>query len=142
MNRFRLTVVGITLMFAMSGVGQAAAPQANTPAENPQGQGDVNSGVPSVERHLQFLSEKLGLSEDQQAQTKPILQEMHDASQKVMQNKKLSDQERTSKIRACHLRADTKLRKILNDDQKQKLDQIEQDAHMDLHGTAHAAQPQ
>ena len=138
MNRFRLTVVGMTLMFAMSVVGQAAAPQATSPAENPPGQGDVNSGVPSVERHLQFLSEKLDLSEDQQAQTKPILQEMHDASQKVMQNKKLSDEERTSKTRACHLRADTKLRKILNDDQKQKLDQIEQDAHMDLHGTAKA----
>jgi len=138
MNRFRLTVMGMALMFAMSVVGQVAAAQGNSPAENPPRQGDVNSGVPSVEHHLQFLSEKLDLSTEQQAQAKPILQEMHDASEKVMQDKRLSDQERTSKMRACHLRADTKLRKILSDDQKQKLDQLEQNAHMDLHGTAKA----
>lgn len=139
MNRFRLIAIGVTLMFAMSLLAQQAAPENNSPADNTHSSGNMNSGLSSVEDHLRFLSEKLGLSEDQQTQARPILQQMHDASQKVVQNKKLSDQERTSKLRACHLRADTKLRKVLNADQKQKLDQLEQDAHMDLRGNGRGA---
>jgi Spy/CpxP family protein refolding chaperone len=135
MNRFRLAVVGAMLMLATAVVAQEA-PQNNSSADQSPAQGSMNNGVPSVEHHLNFLSEKLSLSADQQTKAKPILQEMHDASARIAQSTKLSDEERTSKLRACHLRADTKLRKILNDDQKQKLDQLEQDAHMDLHANA------
>lgn len=147
MNRIRLLAIGMIVMFALTTVGQQAATQSDHPADgaakNEHSQDRENSGVPSVEAHLKMLTEKLDLTGDQQAKARPILQEMHDATQKVMQNQKLSDQERTSKLRACHLRADTKLREILNDDQKKTLDQLEQDAHMDLHsnvsgGTAQA----
>jgi hypothetical protein len=139
MNRSRLITIGITLMFATSLIAQQPATEGNGPTDNAHVKSSANNSVPSVEGHLQFLSTKLDLSEDQQTQARPILQEMHDASQKVMQNKKLSDQERTSKLRACHLRADTKLRKVLNDDQMQKLDQLEQEAHMDLQGNGRGA---
>jgi len=140
MNRFRLIAVGMMLMLAMTTTAQQAPPSADKPADNPHSDRGVNNGVPTVEDHLKMLSEKLALTADQQTKARPILQEMHDATQKVMQNKKLSDQERSSKQRICHLRADTKLREILNDDQKRKLDQLEEDAHMDLHGNANSGQ--
>jgi hypothetical protein len=145
MNRFRLIAIGTMILFALSIVAQQAATQVDRPADgaakNEHSQGGVNSGVPSVEDHLKMLSEKLALTADQQTKARPILQEMHDTAQKVMQNQKISDQERTSKLRACHLRADKKMREILNDDQKKKLDQLEQDAHMDLHGNVNGARP-
>jgi hypothetical protein len=143
MNRMRLLAIGTTLMFALTAVAQLAATQADHPADgaakNEHSHDGENSGVPTVEDHLKVLSEKLALSSDQQTKAKPILQEMRDSTQKVMQKQRLSDQERTSKMRACHLRADTKLREILNDDQKKKLDQLEQDAHMELHGNVNGA---
>ena len=145
MNRIRLLAIATMVMFAVTMVAQQAATQGDRPtagaAKNEHSQGGESSGVPSVENHLKFLSEKLALSGDQQTETRPILQEMHDSAQKVMQNQKISDQERTSKLRTCHLRADTKLRQILNDDQKKKLDQLEEDAHMDLHGNINTTTP-
>jgi Spy/CpxP family protein refolding chaperone len=146
MNRIRLLAIATMVMFALTMVGQQAATQTDRPADrsakNEHSQDGENSGVPTVEGHLKMLTEKLDLSGDQQAKARPILQEMHDAMQKVMQNKNMSGEERTSKLRACHLKADKKMREILNDDQKKKLDQLEQDAHMDLHGNVNGEPPQ
>jgi len=37
-------------------------------------------------------------------------------------------------VRACREKADKKMREILNDNQKKKLDQLEQETHPELHG--------
>lgn len=140
MKRFLLIAVGVVLMLVMTLVAQQVPPPADHAPNSPQDQRNADDGMPTVENHLKMLSEKLALSAGQQSQARPILQEMHDVTQKLMQTKKLSDQERTSKLRACHLRADAKLREILSDDQKQKLNQLEQDAHMDMHRNANATQ--
>jgi len=42
---------------------------------------------------------------------------------------------------ACHEKADKKIREILNDDQKKKLDQLEQEPHPELHGSLNGATP-
>ena len=42
---------------------------------------------------------------------------------------------------ACREKADKKIREILNDDQKKKLDQLEQQAHPELHGNLNGATP-
>ena len=121
MNRIRLLAIGIILMFALN----AAAQQTTTHPE---------SGVATVEKHLRLLSEKLDLSGDQQAKTKPILQEMQDATQKLMQDESMSRDERLDKVKACRYKADREIRKILSDDQKKKLDQLEEEPYPELHG--------
>jgi hypothetical protein len=140
MNRFRLVAAGTILILATVMAAQQPPPGADSPAQSPHSSGGVN-GMPSVDDHLKMLSDKLALTPDQQSKARPILQEMQESTQKVAENKKLSDQERTSRLKACHSRADTKLRQILSDDQKKTLDQLEQDAHMGLHGHANSAQP-
>lgn len=146
MNRIRLFAVGMTVMFALITVAQQADTQADRPAEdaakNEKSQDIENSGVPALERHLKMLTEKLELTGDQQTKARPILQEMHDGMQKVMQNKSMSNDERTRKLRTCHLKVDKKMREILNDDQKKKLDQLEQEAHMGLHDNVNGGTPQ
>ena len=143
MNRIRLLAIGIMVMFALTVVAQQAATQADRPADgaakNEHSQDGEHSGVPTVEGHLKMLTEKLDLTVDQQTKVRPILQEMHGVMQKLMQNKTMTGEERTSKLKACHLKADKKMREILNDDQKKKLDQLEQDAHMDQHGNLSGA---
>jgi hypothetical protein len=82
--------------------------------------------LPTVEEQLKVLNEKLGLSAKQQAKAKPILQQLHDATQNVMRDETLSREERLAKVRPQRQMADKKMRTILNDEQRKKLDQYEQ----------------
>jgi DNA-binding transcriptional ArsR family regulator len=94
---------------------------------------------PAIEAHLKVLTEKLGLTKEQQAKTRPILQEMSDAEQKIKRDDNLSHKERLEKVRPLREEADKKLRKILNDDQKVKLDQLEHQPHPELHDNLSSA---
>jgi Spy/CpxP family protein refolding chaperone len=131
MNRIRLVAVGSMLMLAMGLVAQQSTGKPDGP----------DSGAAGVEQHLKMLSEKLDLSSEQQAKARPILQEMHDAHQKIAQDTSLSPEQRREKMRPSFSKADKKMREILTDEQKKKLDQMEQDAHMDVHGHANPAPP-
>jgi len=109
MNRFRSLAIGTMLMLALTVVAQQAATKSAAP-------------------------EKLALTGDQQTKIKPILQELHDAMLKAVQDESMSREERLGKVRASREKADKKIREILNDDQKKKLDQLEQEPHSGLHG--------
>jgi Spy/CpxP family protein refolding chaperone len=120
MNRVRLVAIGTIVMLALTVVAQ----QTTRPG----------GGVPTVQGHLKVLTENLDLSGDQQAKIKPILQELHDGTLKVVQDKSMSTEERQDNMMAWREKADKKIRKILNDDQKKKLDQLEHEPHSGLHG--------
>ncbi len=134
MNRIRLLAIGTMLMFALTTVAQ----QTTT---NSDAHGGSGGGVPTPQGHLKVLTEKLALTGDQQAKIKPILQELHDATQKLMQDESMSREERLGHVRAWREKADKKIREILNDDQKKKLDQLEQEPHSELHGNLNGATP-
>ncbi len=53
----------------------------------------------------------------------------------------MSREERLGHVRAWREKADKKIREILNDDQKKKLDQLEQEPHSELHGNLNGATP-
>src|SRR5437660_11105186 len=114
MNRFRLFAIGTMLMFAMTTVAQ----QTTTSSDAHGGSG---SGVPTGGTQLKGLTEKLDLTDEQQAKIKPVLQELHDATQKFVQDESMSREERLGHVRASREKADKKIREILNDDQKNKL---------------------
>jgi Spy/CpxP family protein refolding chaperone len=94
-----------------------------------------SGGLPTVEEQLKVLTGKLDLTGDQQTKIKPILQDLHDATQKLMEDKSLSNEERLAKVRPQRMNADSRIRSILNDDQKKKLDQYEQGPHGEMHGS-------
>jgi len=126
MNRFRLLAIGTMMMLSLTVVAQ----QTTRPG-----------GVPTVQGHLKVLTEKLALTSDQQTKIKPVLQELHDATLKVVQDESMSQEERMGKVRASREKADKKIREILNDDQKKKLDQLEHEPHPELHGNLNGATP-
>ena len=125
MTHFRLAAVGTILMFALIAPAQQAVSAGTGNQE--QTVPSAQDGMPSAEQHLKMLTEKLDLSVDQQAEIRPIIQQMLDARQKLMQNSSLSDDARTEKERALHEKAVKKARRFLNDEQKNKLDQLEQE---------------
>ena len=133
MNRIRLLAIGTVLMFALTTVAQ----QTTTSSDAHGGSG----GVPTVQGQLKVLTEKLSLTRDQQARITPILQELLDATQKLVQDKSLSHEERLSKVRPQRYKADKQIREVLSDDQKKKLDQYLQGPHSEMHGNLSGATP-
>ncbi len=132
MNRFRLLAFGIMFMFALTAIAQQATTSTDSPTKSTSiGE---HAGVPTSEAQLKFLTTKLDLTDDQQEKIKPILQELHATTVKLVQDENISHEERLSKVRDSRHAADKKIRTILNDDQRKKLDQVEQGPHPELHG--------
>src|SRR5260370_5962392 len=117
MNRIRLLAIGTMLMFALTTVAQQTTTQPGGPAKGVSGDAH-DGGVPTVEGHLKLLTEKLDLTGDQQTKIKPILQELHDATQKLMQDEGMSREERLGNVSACPYKADKEIREILNDENR------------------------
>jgi Spy/CpxP family protein refolding chaperone len=122
MDRIRLVAIGAVWIFALTAVAQQAAKSSDAHDER-------NSSMPPVEKHLKMLTEKLDLTGEQQPKIKPILQEMQDCSQKFMQDESMSPDERRDNVKACRYRADKEVRKILSNEQKKRLDQLEEEPH-------------
>lgn len=139
MNHYRLLTLGTALFFAVATQAQQAATSSAAPAKNVSGGEDA--GLPSVETQLKVLTEKIGLSSEQQAKIKPILKELHEATEKLAQDKNLSHEQRLAKVRPQRYKADERIRAILNDEQKKKLDQYEQGPHPEMHGNISGATP-
>ena len=142
MNRVRLLAIGTLLMFALAMLAQQTTTKPGGSANGASGDASAQGGthgrsVPSAEGQLKVLTEKLDLTGDQQAKVKPILQELHDDTQKLMRDQSLSREELLDKVRPLRMKADKKIREILSDDQKKKLDQYEQGAHPEMHGDLH-----
>jgi len=137
MKRIRLFGLSSLLMFALA----AGAQQANADHNANAGQGTTTSGdgVPSVEGQLKLLSNALALNADQTGEVKAILVELHNTTEKAVTDKHLSDDERMADVRAGRYKADAKIRVVLSDEQKKKLDQVEQEPHPELHGNVNAA---
>ena len=96
MNRLRLLAVGTLLMFAIGAVAQqnATAPDVHAAAVAP------------VDQHLKMLSEKLGLTADQQDKARPVLQEMHDGTQKLEDDQSLTPDQRQAGMHALFMKSD------------------------------------
>ena len=129
MNRIRLLVTGAILLFALTTLAQQTGTSSVA----------TGKGAPTVEKQLTLLTEKLDLNGDQQIKTKTILQQLQDATQKIMQDESMSRDERMANVRTYHYQADKELRQILGDDQKKKLDQFEQESHPEFHSNVNAA---
>lgn len=125
MNHVRFFAIGAVLPFAIT----AAAQQTGTST----GTFD-KADLPSAQEQLKVLTQKLDLSSDQQAKIKPVLEQLHDATLKIMEDRRLSHDERLAKVRPWRYEADKKIRAILNEDQKRKLDEYEHGPHPEVHG--------
>lgn len=139
MNRYRFLffTLGTALIFALVTHAQQATTTAGAAAKNTSSGEDAS--LPSVETQLRVLTEKLSLTSEQQNKIKPILKELHDTTEKLAQDNNLSHEERLAKVRPQRYKADEKIRAILNDDQKKKLDQYEQGPHPEMHGNLSGA---
>lgn len=107
-------------------------------------QGRHGHGRMDPDRQLERLTRELNLTADQQAQIKPILVDRQQKVEALMQDQSLSDQDRRTRMRGVADEARTRIRSWLNDGQKQKYDQMQEQMHdrMMQHRGGDAPQPQ
>jgi Spy/CpxP family protein refolding chaperone len=122
MNRFRSLALATLLLAAFAACAQQnSAPSAEKP---PQA-----SSTSPVDQHLSMLTQRLDLTADQQAKLRPIVQQMMDRRQKLLDDKTLTDEERHQKMKTLHQQALRHARTYLTDEQNKKLDALEQEHH-------------
>ncbi len=137
----RLLAIGTMLIIALvMATQQIVAAPAGTGTDQ-QLQRGAQGDMPIVGQMLKVLTEKLDLTAEQQAKITPILQELHDFQQTLVQDKNLSREERLAKLRPHRYKADEEIREILTDSQKGKLDQYLQGSHPEMHGNLSGATP-
>ena len=134
MNRFHSLSIGAVMIFTLTAPAQQAATPSSTSDITEQGQSGVQNGVPTADEQLKFLTAKLDLTPDQHDRIKPILRELYDATLKVVQDETMSHAERINGVHSARLAADKRMRVVLSDEQRNKLDQVESEPHPELHG--------
>ncbi len=132
MNRCRLLPLGTILVFVLTAHAQQVTTSADRSTKTVSG--GEHAGVPTIETQLKVLTEKLALTADQQDKIKPILRDLHDATERLMRDTSLSREERLAKVRPERNKADERIRADLNEEQKKKLDEYEQGPHSEMHG--------
>ena len=125
MSKFRWSILTILLIIAtgLLLVGQTS-PSPQTPSQAHESMG----ASASPDAHLQMLSEKLNLTEDQKAKLKPILQDQAQQLKAIRDDASLSPEQKTAKKKALHDTMHDQINAVLTPDQQEKFKQMKQEA--------------
>lgn len=132
MKQIRQVILFAVCMLAVAAWSQQSQPAQQGDDHQQMGQGQGHGmghghGAMSADQHLQMLSEKLNLTDDQKAKIKPILEEHLKDRDAIMKDQSLSMDQKHEKIKASMDDSRAKIDPILNDQQKKQLDQMMQD---------------
>lgn len=120
MKMIKITILSGIMLFALG----AVAWQSPGGQDNQANQGRM--GKRGLDEHVKMLTEKLSLSDDQQAKVKSILTDSHQQMQSVRDDSSLSQDDKRSKMHSLREATNSKIRDVLTDDQKKKFDDMEQ----------------
>lgn len=130
MKQIRQYMLFAVCMLAIAVLAQQGPPQGGEPHEHMrQGQMGHDHGKMSADEHLQMLSEKLSLTDEQKAKIKPIIEQHLQERQAIMKDQSLSPEQRHTRMQASMDSAHTKIAALLNDDQKKQFAQMMQEMH-------------
>lgn len=106
-----------------------APPQSQTPGgqqeqQSQWGHGQGRGHRMDPDRQLQHLTKALDLTADQQSQIKPILTDRQQKMQALWKDQSLSREDRHAKAQAIQQDTQTRLEATLNDQQKQKFEEM------------------
>jgi protein CpxP len=112
----------MALAFGLAICGTQLKAQAGAPENSHRGRREQMS----PDQQLDRLSKALNLTDDQKQQIRPILQDRQEKMQAIRSDTSLSREDKMSKMRSTFEETNTKIRAALNDEQKQKFDEIQQ----------------
>jgi Spy/CpxP family protein refolding chaperone len=99
----------------------------NPPPQTPQqGHEAMGAAANKTDAHLQMLTEKLNLTDEQRTKLKPILQDQSQQQQAVHDDTSLSPEQKTAKIKAIHASFRAQISAVLTPEQQAKLQEMKQ----------------
>lgn len=123
MSQSRWSILAILVLSAAGVTFAQTSPQAST--------ADKHAGMhqkgESAEQHLQMLSEKLNLTDDQKAKLKPILQDQMQQMKAVREDSSLSEDQRRTKMKSIHESLHDQINAVLTPEQQAKFKQMQHD---------------
>jgi len=128
MRNIRWIIFLLTLVLSLGAFAQQ--PSQGDDKHPDQGPGRARrGGMMSPEAQLKHLTEELSLSDSQQTAVKAILEETQKQAETVRADTSLTPEDRRAKMRTLHESAHSKIRDLLNAEQKKKFDEL-QTQHM------------
>jgi len=125
MSNCRWSILTI-LLFLAAGLTFAQTsqePQASTPDKH----AGMHHNAESADQHLQMLSEKLSLTDDQKAKLKPILQDQMQQMKAVREDSSLSQEQKRAKMQSIHESLHDQINAVLTPEQQVKFKQMRQE---------------
>ena len=117
--------ISLTTLFLLT-AGLLLAGQTSQAPQTPQApaQSATSATASSPEAHLQMLSEKLNLTEDQKAKLRPILQEQEQQLKAVHDDTSLSQEQKIAKKKAVHESFHEQINAVLTPEQQAKFKEM------------------
>lgn len=124
-NRILTIAMAVTATSGLALTAMAQDQQAPAPAAQEQHQ----HKAPDPARQAHRLTQKLGLSADQESQLVPILTNRNQQFMALRSDTSLSEQDRHAKMLGLRQDTDAKIKSVLTDSQKAQFDQLRQQEH-------------
>jgi Spy/CpxP family protein refolding chaperone len=121
MSKSRWSILTILVLSAAGVTFAQTSPQASTPDKH----AGMHQKAESAEQHLQMLSEKLSLTDDQKAKLKPILQDQMQQMKAVREDSSLSEDQRRAKMKSIHESLHDKINAVLTPEQQAKFKEMQ-----------------
>ena len=119
------TFLYAAILLCASGLAAGVAHAQDTPAPPPSGQ-QGGRGMMDPARQLEMMKTQLGLSDDQAAKIKVILDDQGTKMQALRADTSTSMEDKRPKMEAIRADVKTKIEAILTDDQKTKYEAMSQ----------------
>jgi len=97
--------------------------------------GKQRDTLPSLDEQMKTLTAKLDLTSDQQAKIKPIMQDLHKVTEKIMHDTSMPREQRLEAVRPHRMEAGTQIRTFLTEEQNKKFDAYLAGPHGEMHGS-------
>lgn len=130
MSNTRWSILAV-LMLSAAGL-TFAQPSQESQAPTPNQHAGVQHNGESVDQHLQMLSEKLNLTDDQEAKLKPIVQDLMQQTKAVHDDSSLSPEQKRTKMKSIHESFHDQINAVLTPEQQTKFKQMQRE-HMGKH---------
>jgi Spy/CpxP family protein refolding chaperone len=123
-RKFRWSILTIVVVLT---TGLLLAGQTYPAPQTPPAQGQPAMGT-TAETHLQMLTEKLNLTDEQKAKLKPVLQDQDQQLKAVRDDTSLSQEQKSAKKKAIHESFHEQINSVLTPEQQAKFKQMKQEA--------------
>jgi len=127
-RKFSIALLPLAFAAGLMAVGQMSHALQTAPAPQEHGaMGGSTMGSMTPENRLKMLTEKLNLTEDQQAKLKPILEDQSKQMKALHEDTSLAPADKQAKMKELHESSIEKMNAILTPDQQTKWKQMRQE---------------